>query len=398
MESASGQCFRTIPTLTKIALLEAIVADFQASTHPSPSTTQPKRSRGDGRIFPRGLTYWCAFYVDGKELRESCGTEDPKRAEKYLRDRLKAVHVHQADRAKPFITVRDRKTTIAKLMEALKTNFELRGKNSPQNLSNIKRVTEDLGHVRANDLGDAGVANYIHDQIEAGYAKATVNRLTETLRQGYALAKLPAPEFIKLDESDNVRRGFFSEQEVRRVLANLPAELADFTLFAWLTGMRKGEISSLRWEDVDGDSIRLRAESSKNGRARLIPLEGELGELLARRKQARQIKRKDTVMLAALIFHRKGEPIREFRKSWATACTKAGIRRLFHDLRRSSCRNMLAAGVPQAIAMEISGHRSPAMYRRYAIVAENDLRTALRATQQYLATVKENVIAMAASK
>ena len=51
-------------------------------------------------------------------------------------------------------------------------------------------MTEDLGHVRANDLGDAGVANYIHDQIEAGYAKATVNRLTETLRQGYALAKL----------------------------------------------------------------------------------------------------------------------------------------------------------------------------------------------------------------
>lgn len=66
-------------------------------------------------------------------------------------------------------------------------------------------------------------------------------------------------------------------------MANMPVELADFTLFGWLTGMRKGEIASLRWEDFGGDCIRLRAEDAKNGTARLIPLEGELGDLVARR-------------------------------------------------------------------------------------------------------------------
>jgi integrase len=111
--------------------------------------------------------------------------------------------------------------------------------------------------------------------------------------------------------------------------------------------MRKGEIASLAWEDVDGDCIRLRAENAKNGEARLIPLEGELQDLIERRREVRQVNLSGTVMLAALIFHREGEPIREFRKSWASACTKAGIRRHFHDLRRSACRNMLAAGVPQ---------------------------------------------------
>jgi integrase len=147
---------------------------------------------------------------------------------------------------------------------------------------------------------------------------------------------------------------------------------------------------------VDGDCIRLRAENAKNGTARLIPLEGELSELIARRKAARQIKVKGTVMLSALIFHRKGEPIREFRKSWAKACKKAGIRRLFHDLRRSACRNMLAAGVPQVTAMQLSGHKTDSMFRRYAVVSEKDLRTALRDTQRYLATAKEKVVAIAA--
>lgn len=101
-------------------------------------------------------------------------------------------------------------------------------------------------------------------------------------------------------------------------------------------------------------------------------------------------------MLSSFISHRTGRPIREFRKAWKTACTKAGIGRLFHDLRRSACRNMVAAGVPQVTAMALSGHKTDSMFRRYAIVAESDLRTALRTTQQYLKTVKENVVAMAA--
>jgi len=80
------------------------------------------------------------------------------------------------------------------------------------------------------------------------------------------------------------------------------------------------------------------------------------------------------------------EPIREFRKSWATACRLASVHRLFHDLRRSAARNMLNAGVPQAIAMQVTGHKTDSMFRRYAIVAPNDVRTALRTTQEYTAS------------
>jgi len=279
-------------------------------------------------------------------------------------------------------------------MDALRTDFEIRGKNSRQNLSNIGRVRADFGHIRAASLTAEMVDGYVQDRLTNGSAKASINRATQLLRQAFKLAGVPVPRIRRLPEKGNERQGFFSEQEIRRVIANLPGELADFTLFGWLTGMRKSEIASLFWEDVDSDVIRLRAENAKNGEARMIPLEGELAEVVARRRTARQVEIDGTVMICSLIFHRAGREIGDFRKAWSRACKKAGILRLFHDLRRSACRNMLAAGVPQSIAMKVSGHKTDSMFRRYAIVAESDLRTALRRTQDYLRTVQENVVAM----
>jgi integrase len=361
------------------------------------STLQPqlKRQRGEGSVYKRGSTWWIAFHVNGRLQRESAKTEDEQKAFKTLRARLKEAHVTELDPSKPFLSQRDRRRTIADLLDALEADLKIRGIASPQAKSNLKRLRSDFGMVRAMTLTASDVDLHIEQRLRDGYAKASVNRALQLLKQAFKLAALPSPKIRKLDESDNVRRGFFSESEVRKVIANLPTDLADFTLFAWLTGMRKGEIASLAWEDVDGDCIRLRAENAKNGHSRLIPLEGELSELIARRKAARQVKVKDTVMLASSIFHREGVPITEFRKSWRSACKKAGISRLFHDLRRSACRNMVAAGVPQVTAMALSGHRSDSMFRRYAIVAESDLRSALRSTQQYLKTAKENVVVMA---
>ena len=350
--------------------------------------------RGDGRVFLRGNTWWDDFYIDGRQQRESTKKTDREQAEKYLHKRMKEVHAHELDASRQFVSQHDKRRTVAELMDALKTDFEIRGKNSRQNLSNIARARADFGINRAAALKAEQVDRYIRDQQSKGYAKASINRVTQLLRQAYKLAGLPIPRIRRLPEKGNERQGFFSEQEIRRVIANLPAALADFTLFGWLTGMRKSEIASLAWEDVDGDVIRLRAENAKNGEARMIPLEGELAELVSRRRAARQVEVDGTVMISSLIFHRAGAPIGDFRKAWARASKKAGILRLFHDLRRSACRNMLAAGVPQSIAMKVSGHKTDSMFRRYAICSETDLRTALRRTQEYLRTAQENVAVM----
>jgi integrase len=61
--------------------------------------------------------------------------------------------------------------------------------------------------------------------------------------------------------------------------------------------MWEGEIASLRWEDLDGDRLTLRSENAKSGDARTIPCEGELSELLARRRERRAVKVGGAVML-----------------------------------------------------------------------------------------------------
>ena len=201
-------------------------------------------------------------------------------------------------------------------------------------------------------------------------------------------------------EAGNERQGFLEEPEFRAVSRHLPDDgLRDFCLFGYLTGMRKGEIASLRWQCLANDVLWLEAKHSKNRKPRPIPLVGELGEIIERRKAARQIERNGTVELSPLIFHRGGEPVREFRKSWRTACRAAGVEgRLFHDLRRSAVRNMVQAGVAQQVAMKVSGHRTASMFERYNIIVEPDVRQALAKTEQYRQTATEKVIAMEASR
>ena len=100
--------------------------------------------------------------------------------------------------------------------------------------------------------------------------------------------------------------------------------------------------------------------------------------IIERRLRARRLD-------CALIFHRRGRPIGEFRKAWASACTAAGVQeRRPYDLRRTAVRNMVRAGVDPVVAMRISGHRTRAVFDRYNIVAEADLREAIAKTSAYV--------------
>ena len=92
--------------------------------------------------------------------------------------------------------------------------------------------------------------------------------------------------------------------------------------------------------------------------------------------------------ISPFVFHESGVPVGDFRKAWASACKSAKVPgSLFHDLRRTAVRNMIRAGVPQTVAMSISGHRTIAMFNRYNIASQDDKREALLRTEAHLAAL-----------
>jgi integrase len=151
----------------------------------------------------------------------------------------------------------------------------------------------------------------------------------------------------------------------------------------------EGEVFTLEWTDVDQRArlIGLRPEESKNGQGRALALEGDLWLIIQRCWNARTVTRKnETTVISRYVFHHDGHQIVDIKKAWASACKAAGVGpRLFHDFRRTAIRNRIRAGVPETVAMKISGHKARSVFDRYNITDERDLREAMMKTQAYLA-------------
>ena len=184
--------------------------------------------------------------------------------------------------------------------------------------------------------------------------------------------------------------GVFEREDFLRHREALPPEIKPVTTFAYWTGCRKGEILALRWSQVDLDNrtVRLEPGETKNDEPRIIPLAGELLEML---RMQRQIRDGQCPGCPWVFFRSGGRRIRSIRGAWDKACEVVGLvgdaSRLLHDLRRTGVRNLIRAGVPEKVAMLISGHRTRSVFERYNIVDERDLHDAARKVTAYISEV-----------
>lgn len=227
-----------------------------------------------------------------------------------------------------------------------------------------------------------------------------INRELTVLKRMFSLAveagKLHhKPHFAMLRE-DNVRVGFFEREQYEAVLAHLPEAMRPVVTFAYVTGWRiNSEVLPIQWRQVDlrVGEVRLDPGTTKNREGRVFYLTAELHQLLKeQRASADEIQRQKNMIVQHVFFHRPttkagrlgslaGHRISEcgFYQAWRRARTAAGCPgSIPHDFRRTAIRNMVRAGIPERVAMKLSGHKTRSVFDRYNVVSDGDLRDAAR--------------------
>jgi integrase len=389
--------------MNELAVVEnADLTEIESPRAVTPSIVDPRpkrverkpRSRGDGLTYQRGSTWWIQYYVRGKRIRESTHSTKETDANKLLR-----LRAGQAATGKPVGPDVER-TTFGDLATGLLNDYKANGRRSIARIEDAlehlrtffggDRIEDEQKHLKGFSGGDRAIAitsdrvtMYAVDRQAQDAANATINRELAALKHAFRLAadagRVAAVPRIKLLEENNAREGFVEHAQFLAIREALPAHLKDPVSFLYHSGWRVNEMRTLEWRDVFEEAIVLRRERSKSKKPRTLPLKGELAGIIER---AEAVRRPD----CRFVFHVDGRPLGSFRKSWATACKKAGTPGLLvHDLRRSAVRNLIRAGVSQSVAMRVTGHRTADVFRRYDITSNEDLANAMDQLSDHLA-------------
>lgn len=353
------------------------------------SCTIPRMSKGNwgsGGIYLRGKTWWIHYPTGSRTLRESTKTGDEAKARKVLRGKLADVYGKNGHGPQTAARVK-----VSELLDGLVRDYEINRKTLWWVKLNVENhLRPHFKYDIASRVGTRQIQGYVLAKRAAGLSDSTINRHLALLRRSFKLGMKhdppkvnSIPAFDKLDESAGVRRGFLEYDAFKKLRAELPEELRPVALYAYFTGCRKGEILKLQWPQVDLGSgmVRLNPGETKNKDPRMIPLAAELRAELAGLKKQRD----EFWPACPWVFSRHGKRIKSFYASWNAACKRAGVDgSLLHDMRRSGVRNLIRSGVPERVAMQISGHKTRSVFDRYNIVSEKDLGDAVKMLEKHL--------------
>ena len=353
-----------------------------------------KRDPETGQLVETG-PWWMKFYDCGKPFCLSTGKKEKREALNVLKKA--EAKVLEGHREGPAIS----RTRFEDLISLLEVEYQLKGRKTwTRRLQNIAHLRKSFGRVRVKAVTSDRIQHYIARRQSEGAANATINRELECLHRMMVLGArctppkcAHIPHIAKLRE-DNVREGFFEHDEFLALRGAAVDHLKLAMTIAYYTGMRQGEIigpQGLTWEQVNLEegTIRLAIKDTKTKTARVIYMTGDFLLVMMKMKQVRDQQYPN----CPYVCHLRGQYIKQMKHSWKTACQRVGLEgKTFHDLRRTGVRNLIRAGVPETVAMKISGHKTRSVFDRYNITSEEDLKEAATRLGEYIQRKKVTLL------
>jgi integrase len=365
-------------------------------------TEKAKRERGEGSIYQRdgSQNWWIQYYWNGEAVRESAGTSNRSKALGILRQRTGKVN--DAD----FVPPSQQRITVGELVKDLITwyrTIKLKERSADDAEARWKLHLEPFfGWTKASRVNVDLLRKYRAQRMSEPDAPTptTINRELQVIRKAFRLAatekKVGAvPCFEMADEKQNVRMVFITEadkQKLRDAAASDTSKRAkmkglDLRCFVELLfsfGWRKGELTNLTVGSVNLTEDFIRLDTSKNGEPRECPLTPNL-----------------KVLLQAVVTGRKSDedlfPVKDMRHAWKRLCERAGVKYgkaegyVIHDARRTAARAKRSAGVAETVTAKIMGwSKDSKMFARYGIVDRADMVEAMKRTEQWETSQREN--------
>jgi len=285
------------------------------------------------------------------------------------------------------------KVMFKELVHALKEDYKLKGQRRPR----TKHLEKYFEGMRAIDITSTEIKRYINYRLEEGIKNGTINRELAALKRIFKLGAKETPPkvdrvpYIQMLKEDNAKEGFFEDSDYYTILKKLPNYMKGPVIFAYWTGWRLRQVCALTWNmiKIKDRLITAPGRITKNKKAHTIYMNDPILEIIKERFSQRNLG-------CPHVFHRNGHQLKDFRFVWNGACRDAGLGYgyriskgyvemwekqfnpgpTFHDFRRTAVRNLIKSGVPEKVAMKITGHKTRSVFDRYNIVTSEDLKWA----------------------
>ena len=319
-------------------------------------------------VYLRGKSWYIDFYYEGKRYTEKVGKVAKSVAEEKLDIKRSEVIRGEWKPKKVQISFDKFKEEYLELPKGDK-----KPKSSLRDECSLNHLSKTFDGRMLSEINPLLIEKYKKTRKEEGAEPATINRELGCLRHMFnmAIAWGKAQNYpfgfgknkVKFLKEPNGKDRILSEEEETRLLEAVrlttkSQHLEPIIITALNTRMRKGEILSLKWSNVDLKNGVIIVEGTKNGEIRKIPMNQKLTQALQNDKK---------VSKGEYLFSENGKPYGDVKTGWWSALKKAKIEGFrFHDLRHTFGSRLGMGGVDIRTIQELMGHKDIKMTMRYS--------------------------------